>query len=208
MTSINARALPRWHLPATGGARPPGAFPTRTQEDRMDMRDLIPWARSRAMTRAGEADPFSALQREMSRMIEDVWRGFGAPAAGAWPSLAALPGAALLQGAAWPSLDVSETDSAYVINAEVPGMDEKDIELSLTDDMLTIKGEKKSETKDEAKRLSERFYGRFERRIPLGSDIDRDKVTAEFKNGVLSITLPKNPTAAAQARRISISKSA
>ena len=70
--------------------------------------------------------------------------------------------------------------------------------------MLTLRGEKRSETEDKDKQFSERFYGRFERRIPLGLEIEEDKVSAEFRNGVLTVTLPKTERARARARRIAI----
>ncbi len=90
------------------------------------------------------------------------------------------------------------------MNAEVPGLDEKDIEVLLDDGVLTLKGEKRSETEDKDKQFSERFYGRFERRIPLGVEVEQDKIAARFKNGVLSIVLPKSAKAQSQVKRIAI----
>ena len=82
-------------------------------------------------------------------------------------------------------------------------MEEKDVELLLEDGMLTLKGEKRSETEDKSQ-FSERYYGRFERHIPLGIEIQPDKAEARFKNGVLMVTLPKNPEAQPKAKRIAI----
>lgn len=90
------------------------------------------------------------------------------------------------------------------MTAEVPGMEEKDIEVLLDDGVLTLRGEKRSETEDKDRRFSERYYGRFERRIPLGYEIEEDKIDACFKNGILSVTLPKTAKAQSQAKRIAI----
>ena len=87
--------------------------------------------------------------------------------------------------------------------AELPGLEEKDVEVKLSDGVLAIKGEKKTEMEDEGRVFSERYYGRFERRIPV-EDIEEDKVSASFRNGVLTVTLPKLPGAQRQATRIPI----
>lgn len=90
------------------------------------------------------------------------------------------------------------------MTAEIPGLEEKDIEVFLNDGVLTLKGEKRSETEDKGKQFSERYYGRFERRIPLGTEVKEDQVDAAFKNGVLTITLPKTERAQSQVKRIAI----
>ncbi len=90
------------------------------------------------------------------------------------------------------------------MTAEVPGLEEKDIEVLLDDGVLTLKGEKRSETEDKEKQFSERYYGRFERRIPLGTEVKEDQVDATFKNGVLTVTLPKTEKAQSQVKRIAI----
>ena len=104
----------------------------------------------------------------------------------------------------WPSLEVQDKDGAYRISAELPGLDENDVEVAVQDGVLTIRGEKKSETEDKERQYSERYYGRFERRLSLG-DLDEEKISATFENGVLTITAPKSPKAEAQAKRIPIS---
>src|SRR5689334_2023392 len=138
-------------------------------EESMDMRDLVPWGRGRGMSRFGDTEPFSALQREMNRMFDEAWRGFGAPM--------------MTGGSAgnWPSLGFSENETGYTVTAEVPGLEEKDIDLSVANDVLTIKGEKKSTTEDPSKHFSEHFYGSFQRRISLPNDIDRDKVSGRVQ---------------------------
>ncbi|WP_244295317.1 MULTISPECIES: Hsp20/alpha crystallin family protein [Paracoccus] len=90
------------------------------------------------------------------------------------------------------------------MTAEVPGLEERDIEVLLDDGVLTLKGEKRSEVEDKDRQFSERFYGRFERRIPLGAEIREDEVDAHFRNGVLTVTLPKTEKAQAQVKRIAI----
>jgi len=120
--------------------------------------------------------PLTTFQREMNRLWDSFF-GEGMPWEGEWS----------------PSMDVSETENSVVVKAEVPGMERDDIEVSLTGDTLTIKGEKKDERKESKGnyRLVERRYGTFSRTIPVPAGIDADKVSAEFKNGVLTITLPK-----------------
>ena len=90
------------------------------------------------------------------------------------------------------------------VTAELPGMEEKDVDLLLEDGVLTLKGEKRAETEDKDRQFSERYYGRFERRSPLDAEVQADKVEARFKNGVLTVTLPKDPEAQPKARRIAI----
>src|SRR3954471_8960627 len=151
----------------------------------MAIKDLIPWnnrGREVGIQRGADVHPFVALHREMNRMFDDVFRGFDlAPFGPTWA----------LDGFGWPQIDIDETDEDVRITAELPGLDEKDVRLEIANGVLSISGEKKSESEDKARRFSERHYGRFERRIPL-EDVEEDKVSAAFKNGVLSITVPKS----------------
>jgi HSP20 family protein len=96
-----------------------------------------------------------------------------------------------------PSMDVSENKDAFVVKLEVPGMEPGDINVSIQDNTLTVKGEKRQEKeeKDEKQHRVERSYGAFERTVRLPSTVDAGKVTATFKNGVLTATLPKTPAA-------------
>lgn len=96
-----------------------------------------------------------------------------------------------------PSLDLSETKNDIVVKAELPGIDTKDIDISLTNDVLSIKGEKKQEKeeKEEDYHFVERSYGSFTRSIRLPRDVQSDKISASYKNGVLKITLPKSEEA-------------
>ena len=161
----------------------------------MNVRDLIPWAREETAARTGyrnePTSPFLNLHREMNRLFDDAFRDFGAPS---------LFG----RMAAWPRVEISETDRDVRVSAELPGMEEKDVEAMIEDGVLTLRGEKKSEVEDKARHFSERSYGRFERRIALGFEVEEDKVAAEFKNGVLTVTLPKSEKAQKNAKRIAI----
>jgi HSP20 family protein len=160
----------------------------------MANRELTPWTGSGGLSPFGR-DPFLSFRREMDRLFDD----FFAPAE-------PRSFASAVASSGWPSLDVDETDQAYVVNAEVPGLEQKDIELSLRDNVLSISGEKREERKDEkrGRAYAERFYGQFRRSIPLPTEVDADKVEAKFKNGVLTVTLPKNAKAREKERRIEI----
>lgn len=141
-------------------------------------------------------DPFHSLHYEMNRLFE----GFGSSLPATWTD----------GGLMAPTIDVSETDGELTVTAELPGVAEEDVDLSLEDNVLTIKGEKRAEEKkeDEEKkyRLVERSYGSFQRSIPLSFKADPDSVKASFENGVLKIAVPKPPEAAQKASRIPIGK--
>jgi len=163
----------------------------------MGMRDLIPWNRGRDLTarRSEEVNPFLTLHREMNRLFDDVFRGFDLTPFGS--------GLLLDRGLDWPNVEVSETDKEVKVTAELPGLDEKDVQVELANGVLAIKGEKKTETEDKDRLFSERTYGHFERRIPI-DDVDQDKVSAAFKNGVLTVTMAKAPQAQSKVKRIAI----
>ena len=162
----------------------------------MAVRDLIPWNRGRdvGVRRGAEADPFVTLHREMNRMFDEVMRGF---------DLAPFGSDRLLGGRDWPKLEVSQTEKGMKVTAELPGMDEKDVDIELANGVLCIRGEKKTETEDKDRLFSERYYGRFERRIPV-EDVEEDKVSAAFRNGVLTVTLPKSAQAQQKVKHIAI----
>ncbi len=167
----------------------------------MSVRDLIPWNRNEgnrvpSVFRDSERDPFLSLHREVNRLFDEVFRGLGS-------NLPAFNGASTF-GGGWPSVEISNGEKEIMVTAEVPGLEEKDIEVLLDDGVLTLKGEKRSETEDKDKQFSERYYGRFERRIPVGYEDKEDEVDARFKNGVLNVTLPKTEKAQSQVRRITI----
>jgi HSP20 family protein len=155
-------------------------------------RTLFPVANTGLQTRTGRDiashDPFTALQTEMNRLFDDMWQGFGMPAA-----LGDTPAANVQNVIAGPRVDVQEDDTSLYVTAELPGMTEDDIEVSYDDGVLRISGEKKAETEDKGRQVhvTERAYGRFERQLPLGRQVKEDNIDASFKDGVLTITLPK-----------------
>jgi HSP20 family protein len=154
----------------------------------MNMRDLIPWGRNQQTTPSRyreEGDPFMTLHREMNRLFDDVFRTFDMAPFGSFSGVGRTAG--------WPSVEVMETDKDVRISAELPGLDENDVEVLMGDGVLTIRGEKKSEVEDKERAFSERYYGRFERRIRLAWEVDEDKVEASFKNGVLTVACRKRP---------------
>jgi HSP20 family protein len=163
----------------------------------MAMRDLIPWSRARDMTvqRSDDFNPFLTLHREMNRIFDDVFRGFDLTPLGTNRLFDRSMG--------WPNIEVNETNNEVKVIAELPGLEEKDVQVELTNGIISIKGEKKTETEDKNRRFSERYYGHFERRIPV-EDVDEDKVSASFKNGVLTVTMPKAPQAQSKVKRIAI----
>ena len=140
-----------------------------------------------------------ALHREVNRLFDDVFRGFDQIDMGRFPSLATSR-----SHWGWPNVEVSETDKEIRVTAELPGLEEKDVEITLDDDVLTLRGEKRSETEDKERQFSERFYGQFERRIPLGVEVEEDKVEAHFKKGVLTVMLPKKPEAQKPEKKIEV----
>jgi HSP20 family protein len=106
-----------------------------------------------------------------------------------------------------PRTDVSESDDEVVVTAEMPGLEEKDFELGLSGDLLTLKGEKRHEHEEKRKGAAhriERSYGSFQRTIKLPCEVDADKANAEYKNGVLNVTLPKAPSAKRSSHRIDV----
>jgi HSP20 family protein len=149
----------------------------------MAEKELTPWR------------PFgelSSLRREMDRLWENF---FGErPLTRMWEREWA------------PSLDISETKDNFVVKAEVPGIDAKDIDISLTGDVLTIKGEKKQEReeKEEDYHLVERSYGSFYRSVRLPAEVESNKIKASYKNGILNITLPKSEKVKAKEVKIKV----
>jgi len=155
---------------------------------------------------ARTAHPLATLRSEIDRLFDDFSTGWGR-----WPLARGLFDDRLWRMPALeinaPAVDVTETDKAYTVSAELPGMDEKDIEVTLSDDQLTIKGEKRQE-KDERRKgyhLTERRYGMFQRSFGLPAGVDPSKISAEFARGVLTLTLPKSAEAQKkQPRRIEV----
>ncbi len=157
----------------------------------MAFSDLIPWGRGRdRMPARQDADenPMMSLQRDLNRVFEDFWGRFDSPFGG--------------MTAGGPRTDISETDEAMLVSVDLPGLDEKDIEVNVTDDMLTIRGEREEKTdKDGFTSQSRRS---FHRMIPVPPGVDTGKAGAEFKRGVLTVTLPKTEEAKARVKRIDV----
>ena len=147
--------------------------------------------------------PFESLRQEIDRVFDDFggafWRRPFRP-------LADVESLLSRRMKSIPAVDVTETDKAFEITAELPGMDEKNVEVKTANGGLTIKGEKKDEREEKKKDyyLSERRYGSFERYFALPEGVDADKIEANFKKGVLTVTLPKKPEAQKPAKKIDV----
>lgn len=158
----------------------------------MLLRTLIPGSRS-PLTRATE-NPLALAQRALMREFDEGWPFSG---------LAALAGETAMMPV---RLDVREDEKAYSVTADLPGLSEKDVDVTYEDGVLMIKGEKKAE-RDEKKdtwHIVERSCGSFARQLSLPPGVDEDKIEAKFEKGVLTITLPKMPEEQIQARKITI----
>ena len=159
---------------------------------------IIPFKMSDLLPESPVERPFSTLHREMNRLFEGLL-----PEAGlrpvTWRSTAE---------AIQPSIDVTESEKAFLVTAELPGVEEKDVEVSLSDDVLTLKGEKRlsKEEKEKDYMRMERSYGAFYRSIPFPTRIDENAVKAEYKNGVLTVVCPKAPEAIKATKKIPIHK--
>jgi len=156
-----------------------------------------------------EWPPFDRLRSEIDRVFEDFGRG-------TWP--ASLFGRTFETEPFWrrefsfsgvPAVDIAEKDGGYEITAELPGMEEKDIDVQFSEGTLTIKGEKKEEKEEKKKdyHLSERHYGSFRRSFRVPEGVDADKIVADFKNGVLTLSLPKSAQAKKKERKIAVKAS-
>jgi HSP20 family protein len=152
-------------------------------------------------------DVWQSFRSEMDRLFDRFGRGFGFPSLRrmfdmepAWRSSFSF---------SMPAIDMSEDDKAYNIAAELPGMEAKDIDVSVTGDMLVLKGEKRQEKEENDKNFhfSERAYGSFQRAFELPASVDRSKVAADFSKGVLTITLPKTTEAQKPAKKIEVKSS-
>jgi HSP20 family protein len=147
-----------------------------------------------------EADPFLQMRREMNRLFDDVFGGFGLPSV-LGPALRQMPA---------PKIDVSETDNEIQVTAELPGIDQNNVEVLLEDDRLIIRGEKKEEREEDDKdrnyHVRERVQGAFSRTLPLPFAPDPNQVKAEFKNGVMTITIPKPQEVKQKQHRIDVQK--
>ena len=168
------------------------------------MADLPVEVKKAAPAPANVPDVWHSFRNEMDRLFDRFGSGFGFPSLRrmldiepAWRSSFNL---------SMPAIDMSEDDKAYKISAELPGIDAKDIDVSVSGDTLVLRGEKRQEKeeKDKNYHFSERAYGSFQRSFQLPSTVDRDKVAADFSKGVLTITLPKTAEAQKPQKKIEV----
>ncbi len=153
--------------------------------------NLVPWGLyKRSPARRPELTSWPLLRNDMDRLMDSF---FGDSSRGSDDETMLSP-----------SLDVAETDKEFSVRVELPGVKEENIDVSVADQMLTIRGEKKEESEQNEKNFhrSERRFGSFQRAVELPQNVDAEKVTADFNNGVLSIHIPKTATAAARKVKI------
>jgi HSP20 family protein len=150
--------------------------------------NLIPWRNKQQEGAGGEISPLGALRGEMDRLFESFFREpFGGMD---WP----LWG----NGRFSPAIDVAESDKEFTVRAELPGIDPKDLEVTVTGHQLVLSGEKKESSEHEGKNVyrSETHYGSFRRSLPLPDGVDTENVEAQYANGVLTLHLKKTEQAA------------
>ena len=154
--------------------------------------------------------PVEGLRREIDRLFDDFGMGFRRSPFGRSLFAAEPFWRRELSWTAAPAVDVTESDKAYEVTAELPGMDEKNIEVKVVNGNLTIKGEKQEEKEEKKKDyyLHERHFGSFERSFEVPDGVDADKIEASFKKGVLTVTLPKKPEAQKPEKKIEVKSAA
>lgn len=166
----------------------------------MNLRNLVPWSRKPVPVKKNDEQSLYTLHRDMNALFNELLRGFESPAPLIYSEEAF--------GDYCPYIDLHETEKEVVLSAELPGMDEKDVMVSMAKDTLTISGEKRSEKEEDIKGhyKLERCYGMFRRTVVLPCDVLSDSAKATFKNGVLTVTLPKNLEAMKASTTIPITK--
>jgi HSP20 family protein len=152
--------------------------------------------------------PFESLRREIDHLFDDFeWGSWRSPFRRALFDVEPFLRGEVKWGKV-PAVDVADTATNYEITAELPGLDDKDIEVKFSDGTLTIRGEKKEQKEEKKKNyyLSERHYGSFQRSFTVPDGVDPDKIEAVFKNGVLMVTLPKTAEAQKKVKKIEVKK--
>ncbi|HYL49517.1 MAG TPA: Hsp20/alpha crystallin family protein [Stellaceae bacterium] len=151
---------------------------------------------------AGTPDVWRSFRSEMDRLFDR----FALPSWSTFPSFPSLFETAPSFSFNAPAVDIAEEDKAYKIAAELPGLDEKDVDVSVNGDLLVLKGEKRQEKEEKGKNMyvCERSYGSFQRAFSLPDGIDRNKISADFSKGVLTVTLPKSAEAQKQQKKVEI----
>ena len=157
--------------------------------------NIMPWRKRKGDASHVEQNPLSELHQRMDDLFNEFFNGFG------WGLSRLEPRHSIT-----PNVDVSETDEEIRVTADLPGMNEKDIQVSLNDNLLTIQGEKKQEQEEKKRNyyMVERSYGNFQRVLPVPASVEKDKVKATFKKGVLTVTLPKTSEPKSQKKAIEI----
>ena len=146
--------------------------------------------------KSGAIVPFADFDRLFGRMMRN-WPF-------TWPDVSGGEPRALRAFEHMPNVEVKENGKAYTVSVELPGLDEKDVKVTVEDDMLTISGEKKIERSDEKTHFSERSYGSFTRAFTLPHDADRNAINAKFAKGVLTLEIAKTASAPAQGKQIDV----
>jgi HSP20 family protein len=169
----------------------------------MKLKDFVPWKhdeKSVTTPYAYERDPFVRLHQQMNRLMEglsqfeplgmDVFRGFGSERSSVFS----------------PKVDVRDTPTELIVRAELPGLTEKDIDVSLTEDHLIIKGEKKCETEKKEGEVTycETTYGSFQRLVPVHGKVNHQDIRCELKAGVLTVTVPRIPDPSKEVKKIEV----
>jgi HSP20 family protein len=152
--------------------------------------------------------PFESLRREIDRLFDDFeWGSWRSPFRRALFDVEPFLRGEVKWGKV-PAVDVADTATNYEITAELPGIDEKNIEVKFSDGTLTIRGEKKEEKEEKKKDyyLSERHYGSFQRSFTVPDGVDPEKIEAAFKNGILTVSLPKTAEAQKRVKKIEVKK--
>lgn len=166
----------------------------------MTVRDLLPFGRSVQVRRG--ANPIVGFQDEMNKLFSDFFGELSLPS---WSRLSAEPAFAIS-----PAIDVTENDKEFRVSCELPGMEPKDVQITTSEGYVTIKGEKKQEEKEEREGYfrQERSFGSFQRVVALPDNANLDKAEANFKHGVLTLSVPKKAGAQAKERKIEIKQAA
>jgi HSP20 family protein len=153
----------------------------------------LPW-QHRPDKASKSGNIFSSLQGEINRLFDDFFED----------SPALIASKSIL-----PAIDITENDKCFKVEAELPGLEEKDVEVDINDNYLTIKGEKKTSSEDKGENFirQERYYGNYQRVIALPTSVNSNEAKATFKKGVLSIEIPKKPESVIKSRKLEIQES-
>jgi HSP20 family protein len=185
----------------------------------MDIKKLAPWnwfkkeedqegkmlPVRRQETQTFHSDPFVQIRQEIDRLFDTAFRGFGFPLTGFGRELTPMAQTDWLK----PTLDIGASEKEYTISVELPGVDEKEVQLELINDTLKIKGEKKQQKEEKEKNYyrMERSYGSFQRMLSLPEDADQEKISGVYKNGIIEITIPRKAAPKTEAKQIQIKTS-